>query len=182
MARIVYEFDPVERFIAGTVGQPGERTFFLQASSGSKLVSVALEKMQVGAITDRVIEILQQVARNDYALAKHRTADDIAPLSQPILEEFRVGVIGIVWESKKERLLLELQAMGDNENEFDDLVLEDIDSAPDIMRVLLTTKQAIEFVLRSRSVISAGRAPCPFCGAPLDPQGHLCPRANGYRR
>ena len=67
MARIVYEFDPVERFIAGTVGQPGERTFFLQASSGSKLVSVALEKMQVGAITDRVIEILQQVARNDYA-------------------------------------------------------------------------------------------------------------------
>lgn len=182
MARMIFEFDPVERFIAGTVGQPGERTFFIQAATGSRIVSVALEKMQVSAMAERIVEILQQVARNEYAPLKNGSARDVAPLSQPILEEFRVGVIGIVWEGKRELITIELQAMSEENGEFDDLVLDDVENAPDLLRVSLTIEQAIEFVTRSRMVVSAGRTPCPFCGAPLDPQGHLCPRANGYRR
>jgi uncharacterized repeat protein (TIGR03847 family) len=179
---MIFEFDPVERFIAGTVGQPGERTFFIQAAIGSRIVSVTLEKMQVSAMAERIVEILQQVARNEFGQIKNSSAKDTGPLTQPILEEFRVGVIGIVWEGKRERIAIELQAMSEDSGEFDDLVLEDGDTAPDLLRVSLTIEQAIEFVIRSRIVVSAGRTPCPFCGAPLDPQGHLCPRANGYRR
>jgi uncharacterized repeat protein (TIGR03847 family) len=42
--------------------------------------------------------------------------------------------------------------------------------------------QARAFARRCARVVSAGRPACPFCGQPLDPTGHICPRANGYRR
>jgi uncharacterized repeat protein (TIGR03847 family) len=50
------------------------------------------------------------------------------------------------------------------------------------VRVVLSPPQARSFVRRARALVSAGRPPCPFCGGPLDPTGHVCPRANGYKR
>ncbi|MET0316383.1 MAG: DUF3090 family protein, partial [Rhodococcus fascians] len=67
--------------------------------------------------------------------------------------------------------------------EFDEsVVLDDADEGPDAVRVFLTPLQAREFAKRSERVISAGRPPCPLCGEPLSPDGHICIRNNGYRR
>ena len=55
---LVHAFDPPERFVAGTVGPPGGRTFFLQASGEGRLVSVSLEKVQVSVLADRVNDLL----------------------------------------------------------------------------------------------------------------------------
>ena len=181
MSRI-FLFDPVERFVAGTVGIPGERTFFLQARTGSRLVSVSLEKAQVAAIADRVLQILREIRLSEPLAVFERVAYDDQPLESPIDEEFRVGVIGLAYVSDRRLIEIDLQAIVDSDNADEELLEIDTSSEQDILRILMTLGYAESFVKRANTVVAAGRAPCPFCGGPIDPNGHLCPRANGYRR
>ena len=181
MSRI-FLFDPVERFVAGTVGIPGERTFFLQARAGSRLVSVSLEKAQVAAIADRVLQILREIRLSEPLAVFERVAYDDQPLESPIDEEFRVGVIGLAYVSDRRLIEIDLQAIVDSDNADEELLEIDTTSDQDILRILMTLGYAESFAKRANTVVAAGRAPCPFCGGPIDPNGHLCPRANGYRR
>ena len=182
MARIINSFDPVERFVVGTVGEPGERSFFLQARSGNRLTSVLLEKSQVVAIADRLEILLRELRRVDPALVIQRVAPDDQPLEAPIMEEFRVGLVSLSWLSDREMVSIELQAVNENAPEGEEVLADDDSDAPDLLRVILTPSQTDAFVKRAGVVVNAGRPPCPFCGLALDPQGHVCPRANGYRR
>lgn len=182
MTRIVNTFDPVERFIVGTVGEPGERSFFLQARSGHRLTSVLLEKSQVIAIADRLEILLRELRRLDPALVIERLPYDDQPLETPIVEEFRVGIVSLSWLSDREMVSIELQAVNENAPESEEIFGDDETDAPDLLRVILTPSQTDAFVKRASVVVNAGRPPCPFCGLALDPQGHVCPRANGYRR
>jgi uncharacterized repeat protein (TIGR03847 family) len=181
MSRI-FLFDPVERFVVGTVGIPGERTFFIQARTGSRLVSVSLEKAQVAAIADRVLQILREIRVSEPLTLFERVAYDDQPLESPIDEEFRVGVIGLAYVSDRRLIEIDLQAIMDSDNADDELLEIDTTSDQDILRILMTLGYAENFAKRANTVVAAGRAPCPFCGGPIDPNGHLCPRANGYRR
>ena len=183
--RTIFTFDPVERFIAGTVGGPGERTFFLQARNGARVTSVVAEKAQVLAIAERIALLLRELKRLDPSFRMHSGPQepvDELPLEQPILEEFRVGVIALTWVSDRQLISIELQGVTPGDVDNDELLDDDDESAPDILRAVLTPSQADAFAKRSLAVVNAGRLPCPFCGLPLDPRGHLCPRANGYRR
>ena len=181
MPRILL-FDPVERFVVGTVGIPGERTFFLQARTGSRLVSVSLEKAQVAAIADRVLQIIREIRVSEPLIVIERVGYDDQPLESPIDEEFRVGVIGLAFVSDRRLIEIDLQAITDSDNADDELLGIDTSSDQDILRVLMTLGYAESFAKRANTVVAAGRAPCPFCGGPIDPNGHLCPRSNGYRR
>jgi uncharacterized repeat protein (TIGR03847 family) len=178
----IFLFDPVERFVVGTVGIPGERTFFIQARTGSRLVSVSLEKAQVAAIADRVLQILREIRLSEPLTVIERVSYDDQPLESPIDEEFRVGVIGLAYVSDRRLIEIDLQAITDSDNADDELLEIDTSSDQDILRILMTLGYAESFAKRANAVVSAGRAPCPFCGGPIDPNGHLCPRSNGYRR
>jgi uncharacterized repeat protein (TIGR03847 family) len=174
MSRVTHIYDPVERFVAGTVGQPGERTFFLQARTGSRITSVSLEKAQVAALAQRVDMLIRDLRRTNPSIALIPTNRDEAPLEQPIFEEFRVGVISLSWDETKNLICIECEAVGDES--------EQVDAEGDLLKVYLTPGAASAFATRSLMVVDAGRTQCPFCEIPIDPQGHLCPRANGYRR
>ncbi|MDP1711348.1 MAG: DUF3090 family protein [Candidatus Nanopelagicaceae bacterium] len=182
MARLVITYDPVERFVVGTVGEPGDRSFFLQARHGKRLTSVLLEKAQVVAIVERLDLLLHELRRVEPNLVITSLPRDDEPLEQPIVEEFRVGLISLAWLSDRELVSIDLQATSEQEENDENLVIEDFESAPDLLHVILTAAQTEAFIKRATSVINAGRPPCPFCGLPLDPRGHVCPRANGYRR
>ncbi len=182
MARLVITYDPVERFIVGTVGEPGERSFFIQAREGKRLTSVLLEKAQVAAIAERLDLLLRELKRIDPNLEIDASARDDEPLEQPIVEEFRVGLISLSWLSDRELVSIELHATSDQDEVDEGLFIEDQENAPDMLQVLLTAAQTESFAKRAMTVVGAGRPPCPFCGLPLDPRGHVCPRANGYRR
>ncbi len=181
MARYVHVFDNPDRFVAGTVGVPGERTFFLQARSGNRLVSVSLEKEQVNLLADRMGELLDQVAVAEGVDTEHWGPADLDPLDNPIQEEFRVGTLALGWNSVNQRVVIEAHAMTEMFEDVPDLE-EDSDEGPDAIRVRITGAYARGFVQRAVAVISAGRPPCPLCDQPLDARGHICPRANGYRR
>lgn len=183
MPRTVHAFDPPERFVAGTVGQPGDRTFFLQASARGRTVSVALEKQQVQILAERLEELLENAQRTAGAeLPTGRVElDDTAPLDAPVEEEFRVGAMGLAWDGESERVVVEALAQVESEAEQVE-PLSDGPEGPDALRVRLTATATQAFIRRAQRVVAAGRPPCPLCSLPLDPEGHICPRQNGHRR
>jgi uncharacterized repeat protein (TIGR03847 family) len=194
MTHQVYAFEPPERFVAGTVGTPGERTFFLQARGGGRVVSVALEKVQVSLLAEKLEELLTEAQRRfgvDLPDGPGATSDN-DPLDTPVDEEFRVGTLGLAFDVDTATVVIEAIAAGEGEAEVelgaddDDDESDDDDDEPDDdldrLRVRLTPEAARAFIDRARRVVAAGRPPCPLCGQPLDPKGHLCPRHNGYHR
>lgn len=189
MALITY--DPPERFIAGTVGSPGQREFYLQAASGARVTSVGVEKTQVSVLADRINDLLDEFAGGAGGEQAAAAFADDGPLVTPVEEEFRVGTMGLSYDPDGARLVLELHAVGDS---FDTPDMEelaqtgelDADPADDpgqlVLRIGLPAGMARAFARRAQQVVAAGRPQCPFCAGPIDPEGHICPRANGYRR
>ncbi len=194
MTHQVYEFEPPERFVAGTVGSPGERTFYLQARGGGRLVSVALEKVQVSLLAEKLDELLVEANRRFGLVLPplDLSAPDNDPLEAPIDEEFRVGTLGLAYDVDTSTVVIEAIAVGEAEEETEAVEVEedetdeddyDIVTADlDRLRVRLTPEETRAFIERAKRVVGAGRPPCPLCGQPLDPAGHRCPRHNGYHR
>lgn len=182
MPRQLHLFDKPTRFVVGTVGQPGDRTFYLQATDGARTVSVVLEKQQVAVLADRVDEILDEAARRGGEdIPEVADSDDLDPLELPLDEEFRVGAMGLAWDAEAGVVVVEAVAAGEAELD-EDAIFSESDTAPDALRVRLAPEQARAFAVRARSVVGAGRPQCPLCALPLEPTGHICPRQNGYRR
>ena len=182
MARSIHVFRTPDRFVAGTVGEPGNRTFYLQAVHENRVISVVLEKQQVAVLADRIGTLLAEVQRRfGTPVPPEAEVTDFGPLITPLDAEFRVGTMGLGWDAEAQSVVVELLAVSDTE--FDaSVVLDDAEEGPDAVRVFLTPESARQFATRSHRVISAGRPPCPLCDEPLDPAGHICVRTNGYLR
>lgn len=188
MPRRRYIFDPPDRFVAGTVGEPGDRTFFLQAREGGRIVSVALEKVQVAVLAERLGALLDELDQRGIAetetdvVATPEAAEpaEAASLDEPLNEAFRAGSLTLGWDGGAERVLVEARAQDEDGEAIDpDEDDDEDDDGPDLLRVRMTASAARSFVNRATQVVAAGRPPCPLCGAPLDPLGHICPRRNG---
>lgn len=167
--------DPIESLVVGTIGQPGEREFYLQAKYHNGIHSFAIDKLQVSALSDRIALLIGELKAADYRFENIIVSN----FEVPLIPEFQIGVIGIVWMGNTEQVSLDLQEIvaGDN-----DLIPIEEDEGPSIFRLLMSPDIANAFISQARKVVAAGRAPCPFCGLPINKEGHLCPRANGYRR
>ncbi len=165
-------FTRPDRFVTGTVGEPGERAFYLQLRTSSRLFSVAVEKAQVQAIATRLDVMIAEIRKSNPLTTIEKFPVDDAPLESPVDAEFQVGAMSLVWDEETSLICVELYELEDDEE----------DSEGEVAEINLTVGMAAAFSTRSKAVVNAGRLPCPFCGIPIDPRGHLCPRANGYRR
>jgi uncharacterized repeat protein (TIGR03847 family) len=185
VARRLFVFDLPDRFATGTIGEPGNRTFFLQARDGARVVSVALEKSQVAVLAERLGRLLVELDRHGIVEDPPTPIDpDEQPLDEPLNEAFRATTLTLGWDGESERILIEARAQSDAdlepEAEAEAIEIDDDDEdGPDLLRVRLTAGAARSFVERAFRVVRAGRPPCPLCGNPLDPGGHVCPRKNG---
>ena len=172
MTRRLFVFDAPDRFLAGTVGEPGDRAFYLQARKGGALISVGLEKVQVAALAQRLDDLLDAVD----APARADPADEV-PLEEPVVELFRVGAMALAWDASTEAVVIEAQTPTDD-GEYAELP-DDAEEGPDLLRVRIDALSARAFVRRAEALVVSGRPACPFCGQPLDPQGHFCARDDG---
>jgi uncharacterized repeat protein (TIGR03847 family) len=179
MARVVHSFDRPDRFVAGTVGQPGDRTFFLQARDGVRVVSVALEKVQVQLLAEKLTDLLDEARRRGGRVPPPAAvdSDDVGPLDAPVEEEFRVGALALAWDSEEGMVMVEAVAQSEDPEPVPP-ILDDDAEGPDVLRVVIHPADARAFVRRAERVVAAGRPPCWLCGLPLDPGGHVCPRLN----
>lgn len=197
MAILVHRYDSPDRFVAGTVGQPGERTFFLQAREGNRITSVVVEKQQVSVLAEHLERVLDEVLRRSAGQADVpppvSRATDNSPLDAPITEEFRVGTMTIAWDPSINKVVIELFSNVDPAEESSDDAAEPLGSetpadgddeidADEVIVVKISPAYARDFIARAQALVAAGRPACPFCLQPIDADGHICPRANGYRR
>jgi uncharacterized repeat protein (TIGR03847 family) len=192
MTRRISNFEAPDRFITGTVGEPGHRAFFLQARQGGTIVSVAAEKTQVAVLAANLDALLDTLAERGVEGIPPGPGDrpiDDEPLGEPLVEAFRVGAMTIGWDSSRGSVIVQAAAIADEDGDDDDddeavgvvsLDDDDDEDGPDLLRVRLSPAEVRAFVARAARVIAGGRPLCPRCGEPLDPQGHICVRPTAY--
>lgn len=175
VSRRLFIFDQPDRFTAGAVGAPGHRSFYLQARQGGAVVTLGVEKTQVAALAQRIGEVLEVVEDPIPRSGGHAGATKAA---EPSVELFRVGLLAIGWDAESSALTVEARPIEDD-GEYPDVSDDDPDG-PDLLRVRLSRAQGAAFALAAADLLAAGRPTCPYCGQPLDPAGHFCPRMNGH--
>lgn len=173
------ELDPVDRITAGAVGDPGERTFFLQGKKGDQLVTLLVEKGQVQQLAAAIVEILARIGADPAAEADTSTME----LEPPLEPEWRAGRLAIGYEEDRDILVLEVEELVPEEEDEDEAAspLEDEGPEPAMVRFWATKDQMLALARHSAAVCAAGRPTCQFCGNPIDPEGHMCPAMNGHR-
>ena len=139
----------------------------------------------MAVLADRLGQLLEELGRRGIPEAKHVTntavADDTGPLDEPINEAFRAGSLTLGWDGGAGVVLVEARAQSADGEAIDpDEDDDDDEDGPDLLRVRISLETARSFVSRAGRIVASGRPPCPLCGAPLDPQGHICPRQNGH--
>ena len=168
---VFYEFDEVDAFTVGAIGQPGQRTFLLQARRGTTRVTVKCEKQQAAAIADYLRKVM-----SDLPSPADQPLPAAMELAEPVDPAFVLGPIGLGYDRDNDRVLVQLEEVVpvDEEGEPDPDAVEDRGH----LRVFLTRGQAAALCSHTESIVAAGRPPCQWCGNPLDPDGHICPRMN----
>jgi hypothetical protein len=169
-----WSFDQPDRFIVGTIGAPGEREFYFQIRPKNLVVSLATEKSQATALAERITTIIREIKKSAPLSGVNAGPLDDLPLELPLDSEFVVGAIGIAFDPSLLEIEISFRAEDADEVEGDDL-------GP-VVEIHLDLSMALAFAQRTLALVAAGRPLCPFCISPIDPRGHLCPRANGYRR
>ena len=174
------ELDPVDRITAGAVGDPGERTFFLQGKKGDRLVTLLVEKGQVQQLAAAVVEILARIGADPSA--ETETDTPTMDLEPPLEPEWRAGRLAIGYEEDRDLLVLEVEELVPEEEDDEDAApLEDEGPEPGMVRFWATKDQMLALARHGAAVCAAGRPTCQFCGNPIDPEGHMCPAMNGHR-
>jgi uncharacterized repeat protein (TIGR03847 family) len=169
-----WSFDQPDRFIVGTIGAPGEREFYFQIRQKNILVSLATEKSQAAALAERITTIIREIKKSAPLSVINPAPADDQPLELPLDSEFAVGAIGIAFDPSLLEIEISFRAEDADET-------EDEGTSP-VVEIHLDLSMAQAFAQRTMALVAAGRPLCPFCISPIDPRGHLCPRANGYRR
>jgi len=171
------ELDPVDRITVGAVGEPGERTFFLQARRGTDLVTIVVEKQQVQLLAATVVDMLSRLG------ADVATEFDEAEmeLEQPLVPEWRAGRLAVGYEEDRDLFMLEAEEAEDEDDDDDEEQDEEGELGGEV-RFWATRDQMLALARHGIAVAAAGRPTCEFCGNPMDPEGHICPAMNGHGR
>lgn len=162
------ELNPVSQITIGTIGEPGQRTFYLQGSRGSETISLTIEKEQARMLAESFDALIQELAK------KYPDPESETPvwgdmrLQEPVEAIFRVGNIGIGYNEDSNQVVLVAY----------ELVAED--EEPNVVSYWVSRAQAQALAKQTYSVVKAGRPICGNCGKPIDASGHFCPNRNGH--
>ena len=158
-----FELPEVDRLTTGAIGPPGQRVFYLQARHRSAVVTLRLEKTQVAALVQYVNRVLAGLP----------PPDDLPgdmELEEPVIPEWVVGTLSVSYDEDADQFVMVAE----------ELVEEGEPAAR--ASITVSREQAAALALHGAAVVAAGRPPCPLCGQPLEPEGHVCARLNGHKR
>ncbi len=162
------DFDEVDSFTVGALGQPGQRVFLMQCTAEGEHLTVKCEKQQAEAIATYLRRILDDVAEPAQPLA------GVDTLTAPFEPEFVLGQIGLGYLADERRILVQLEEAGEVDEDGDPIENPSLGR----IRLHLTLEQAYAFCERTDEALSGGRPLCRWCQFPIDPEGHACPRMN----
>jgi uncharacterized repeat protein (TIGR03847 family) len=162
----VIELRRADHLTIGTVGEPGERTFFLQAAQDDLVISLVIEKEQATAIAIAISSVLSDAEAVE-DVDQHRRIE----LIHPVRPLFRVAKLSMGHDEAREMIVIIAEAL--------------VPEGEPGQRVRIWGTQAQMLALAREAVIAvaAGRPICPLCHEVLDPgQDHVCVRGNGRKR
>jgi len=165
-----FDLDEPDRFTAGAIGEPGARVFYLQAAQGTAVVSLRLEKQQVAALAQYLLGVL-----SDLPVVPPDELPTELELVEPVVPEWVVGTLSVAYDDSQDRIILQAEELVDEEEE------EEGEVEAGHARFHLTRAQVVAYCNHAEDLVASGRPPCPICGQPMDPDGHVCPRSNGHR-
>jgi uncharacterized repeat protein (TIGR03847 family) len=167
------DLERVEKLTTGAVGEPGRRTFFIQARARAGLVTVTVEKEQVELLGTSILEILATVGRD----TGEGPPEEELELDAPLEPLWRAGRLSIGYSEDRDLMVLELEELVE---EAEDAEAERPEPAR--VRIWATREQMFALARHGTTVTARGRPRCRFCGNPIDPAGHVCPAMNGHRQ
>lgn len=178
MPTIVHRFDWPDRIVVGTVGEPGARSFYLQARAGNQIASIALEKEQSAILAAKIDEILDELMalEGNPASVPAKTPIELVdndPLEQPVEPEFRTGTMSLGWDPSTTQIVIEAYPIDESGEQVDPVTAEPVELA-EVLMVRIPVGTARAFAQRTLEVVAAGRPICPLCGTPMDADGHVC--------
>ncbi len=176
-----YDFDSVTHIVADAIGQPGRRTFFLQARQGRRVASLVMEKQQVAALAASILQLLDELQAQHPELKPAEAPKQLPRLVEPVDPAFRVGQLGLGYDEDEDLMVLVAQALPTTETDENDeastvLTVDDLPRA----RFFATRDQMRALSEKAMRAVESGRPDCPLCGRPIDAAGHFCPRTNGH--
>lgn len=177
MANYLYDLNPVQHIIADAIGEPGQRTFFLQARAGAQLVSIVLEKQEVGSLAVSVLQLLEELEKMHPGLRMATQNKKALRPEHPMDPLFRVGQLSIGYDEEEDKIwLIAKAAMMNDENQLVDPSSDDVPG----VRFIASREQMRAMSEHALEVIGQGRPVCPLCGRPIDRNGHFCARTDGH--
>ncbi|HZD79994.1 MAG TPA: DUF3090 domain-containing protein [Actinomycetota bacterium] len=172
------ELERADRITAGAIGEPGHRTFYLQARTGGELITVVVEKQQVELLSASILELLSRI---DKETGAGPSDEELEGLEGPVEPRFRVGRLSIGYEEEHDVILLELEELLEEDEPEADQPASGAEE-PERIRLWATREQMLALSRHGAAVAGRGRPTCQFCGNPMDPEGHTCPAMNGHTR
>ncbi len=159
-----FDLEAPDHFTAGAVGPRGQRAFYLQGRESGTLVTLKVEKEQVGVLGEYLARLLTSLPE-----VRDKLARDL-DLLEPISEAWVVGSIGVGYDRGGDRIVVEARELQEEDGQED----------PAVARFHITRAQAAAFADQARALMKAGRPLCSLCSRPMDADGHVCPRSNGH--
>ncbi len=173
MPRFELDIDPADHITADAIGKPGQRVFYLQGWQGSRTITVIIEKIQLQSLGAGIEKFLRQIAREHPELAEPDVefSEEQMRINPPVDPLFRVGELGLGYDAARDLVvIITREIILDN--------MEPEDAA--VVRFWCTRAQALALARWGEQVVARGRPICPQCGQPIEPEGHFCPKKNGY--
>ncbi len=170
------DLGPADRITADAVGEPGSRTFYLQARNATEVITLIVEKEQVRLLAASVLDLLATIGLETGS----GPDEDAMELEQPFEPRWRAGRLSIGYEEDSDRFLLEIEEFQPELEEDDPLLL--LQGNPELLRLWASREQMFALSRHAASVVDRGRPTCQFCGNPLDSEGHSCPAMNGHSK
>lgn len=178
MPTTVHEFVWPDRVVIGTIGVPGQRTFYLQVRAGKRIVSIALEKQQSAQLAEKIDEVLDQLITLEGNPFSVPTSTPIELVDndqlEAVEEQFRTGVMSLGWDRTTAQIVIEAYPLTDVDAEDETFLNDDGADASEVLRVSMPVGTARAFAKRTREIVGAGRPICVICGQPIDADGHTC--------
>ncbi len=171
MSKKLTDLNPVSRITIGAIGPPGQRIFLLQASQGTSIITLKLEKEQARILASSTIELLGELDEKyprTYSKIDEPLSSDLM-IHEPAEPDFVIGQIGLGYDQEQDHIVLVVQEIQLEESE---------DSAT--ARFWATRVQMRAMSDHTIEIIDQGRPICPLCDDPIDPAGHFCPKTNGH--
>ncbi len=173
MPRFEIDIDPADHITADAIGKPGQRVFYIQGWQGTRTITVIIEKIQLQSLGAGIEKFMQQIAREHPDLSEP-DAEYVAEqmrINPPVDPLFRVGELGLGYDATRDLVVIIVREIILDTMEPEDAA---------VVRFWCTRAQVLALARWGEQVVQKGRPICTQCGQPMEPEGHFCPKKNGY--